>query len=171
MTAPTHAPPRRTEWLALLAAAGGYFCLLCGYYMLRPLREALALEIGPDHYRALFTVAFVFCAALLPLYWWLVGRTPRGRLPWLVYVGSGVLAWTAGKMMVEDPYFHSFVGEVYRLDLILPGLLTAAVLVGVSGGASNGLLLVGVGSACSALGAGDTDPPSGGPSGAGGVRK
>ena len=23
-------------------------------------------------------------AALLPIYWWLVGRTPRGRLPWLV---------------------------------------------------------------------------------------
>ena len=22
--------------------------------------------------------------ALLPIYWWLVGRTPRGRLPWLV---------------------------------------------------------------------------------------
>jgi predicted tellurium resistance membrane protein TerC len=50
------------------------------------------------------------------------------RLPWLVYIGSGVLAWTAGAMMVEDPYFHSFLGEVYSLDLILPGLLTAAVL-------------------------------------------
>jgi AAA family ATP:ADP antiporter len=76
---------RREEWLALLAAAAGYFCLLCGYYMLRPLREALALEVGPDQYRVLFTVAFLFCAALLPVYWWLVGRTPRGRLPWLVY--------------------------------------------------------------------------------------
>jgi YjbE family integral membrane protein len=50
------------------------------------------------------------------------------RLPWLVYIGSGVLAWTAGAMMVEDPYFHSFLGEVYSLDLILPALLTAAVL-------------------------------------------
>ena len=27
-------------------AAAGYFCLMCGYYMLRPLREALALEVG-----------------------------------------------------------------------------------------------------------------------------
>ena len=78
-------PVQRGEWLALSAAAGGFFCLLCGYYMLRPMREALALEIGPDYYRVLFTVAFVFCAALLPGYWWLVGRTPRGRLPWLVY--------------------------------------------------------------------------------------
>ncbi len=74
------------EWLALLTASGGYFCLLCGYYILRPMREALALEIGVEYNRQLFTVAFVCCAALLPLYWWLVGRTPRGRLPWLVYV-------------------------------------------------------------------------------------
>jgi AAA family ATP:ADP antiporter len=91
MTAAVSAAPeprpasRRQERLALLAAAASFFCLLCGYYTLRPMREALALQIGPDHYRILFTTAFVFCAALLPLYWWLVGRTPRGRLPWLVY--------------------------------------------------------------------------------------
>jgi ATP:ADP antiporter, AAA family len=70
----------------LLAAAAGYFCLMCGYYTLRPMREALALEIGVAHNRILFTVAFACCALLLPVYWWLVGRTPRGRLPWLVYV-------------------------------------------------------------------------------------
>ncbi|HUQ11505.1 MAG TPA: hypothetical protein VM146_14425 [Steroidobacteraceae bacterium] len=89
IAAPMAAAPRsrvqRGEWLALAAAAGAFFSLLCGYYMLRPMREALALQIGADHYRVLFTVAFVFCAALLPVYWWLVGRTPRGRLPWLVY--------------------------------------------------------------------------------------
>jgi YjbE family integral membrane protein len=50
------------------------------------------------------------------------------RLPWLVYVGSGVLAWTAGDMVVHDPYFHSFIGDVRSLDIILPGLLTVAVL-------------------------------------------
>jgi YjbE family integral membrane protein len=50
------------------------------------------------------------------------------RLPWLVYVGSAVLAWTAGQMIVEDPYFHGFVGQAGGLELILPGLLTVAVL-------------------------------------------
>jgi YjbE family integral membrane protein len=50
------------------------------------------------------------------------------RLPWLIYLGSGVLAWTAGAMMVEDPYFHSYLGEVDSLELILPALLTVAVL-------------------------------------------
>jgi YjbE family integral membrane protein len=50
------------------------------------------------------------------------------RLPWLVYVGSAVLAWTAGQMIVEDPYFHGLLGQVSGLELILPGLLTVAVL-------------------------------------------
>ena len=50
------------------------------------------------------------------------------RLPWLVYVGSAVLAWTAGQMIVEDPYFHGVVGRVDGLELLLPGLLTVAVL-------------------------------------------
>jgi YjbE family integral membrane protein len=50
------------------------------------------------------------------------------RLPWLVFVGSGVLGWTAGGMMVEDPYFDSVLGEVRGLELILPALLTVAVL-------------------------------------------
>ena len=80
------APARRPEWLALLAAAAGFFCLMCGYYTLRPLREALALEIGVEYNRILFSAAFVCCALLLPVYWWLVARTPRGRLPWLMYV-------------------------------------------------------------------------------------
>lgn len=84
-SAPT-AAPRRLEWLALLAAAAGSFCLMSGYYTLRPLREALALEVGVEYNRLLFSVAFGCSALLLPLYWWLVGRTPRGRLPWLMYV-------------------------------------------------------------------------------------
>jgi AAA family ATP:ADP antiporter len=100
---------RREEWLALGAAAAGYFCLLCGYYTLRPLREALALEIGVEYNRVLFAVAFACCAVLLPLYWWLVGRTPRGRLPWLVYA----------------PFVLVFVGLALGLDR-LPGDRTVA---------------------------------------------
>lgn len=90
-------PPRavgRQERLALAAAAGGYFCLLCGYYMLRPLREALALEVGVRNNSWLFTAVLVCSAALLPVYWWLVGHTPRGRLLWYVY-GAFVLVFLA----------------------------------------------------------------------------
>ena len=77
-------PAFREERRALLAAAAGYFFLLCGYYMLRPIREALALEVGVRNNSLLFTAVLVVSAVLLPIYWWFVGRTPRGRLLWLV---------------------------------------------------------------------------------------
>jgi AAA family ATP:ADP antiporter len=67
-------------------AAAGHFCLLCGYYMLRPIREALALDVGPQFNSILFTVVLACSCVLLPIYWWFVARTPRGRLLWLVCV-------------------------------------------------------------------------------------
>jgi AAA family ATP:ADP antiporter len=79
-------PVGREERRALLLAAAGYFCLLCGYYMLRPLRDSLALEVGVRYNRWLFTAVLVCSLVLLPIYWWLVGRTPRGRLLWIAAV-------------------------------------------------------------------------------------
>jgi hypothetical protein len=54
---------------AHVLAAAGFFCLLCGYYMLRPMREALALEVGVQYNSCCSTRAAV-SRALLPIYWW-----------------------------------------------------------------------------------------------------
>jgi AAA family ATP:ADP antiporter len=124
--ATANAPARRPEWQALVAAAAGYFCLLCGYYTLRPMREALALEIGPDYYRILFTVAFVFCAALLPLYWWMVGGTPRGRLPWLVYTPF-VLVFVVLALALRAYPGDRHVAFVYFVALSVANLFLIAV--------------------------------------------
>lgn len=89
--APSHSSARRWyvapgEWPALIAAAGTYFLLLCGYYMLRSLRDAMALEAGRENIPRLFTLTFVVMLAILPVYWLVVGRVPRRQLlPW-VYV-------------------------------------------------------------------------------------
>lgn len=82
-TAP-RVPAGRHERLALLAAASASFCLLGGYYMLRPIRDAMALDAGVSNF-VLFSVVLVCATALLPVYWWVVGRTPRGRILWFVY--------------------------------------------------------------------------------------
>lgn len=79
-------PEGRADRRALLAAAAGYFCLLCGYYMLRPIRETLAASVGVRNFSWLFSAVLLCSLLLLPLYWWLVGRTPRGRLLWYVCV-------------------------------------------------------------------------------------
>ena len=86
-------PPRaRLRWLvaagegrALLAAAMAYFALLAGYYMLRSLREAFALEVGREHIDTLFYVTFGVMLVVLPIYWFVVARTPRRLLFPAVY--------------------------------------------------------------------------------------
>ena len=66
MTTPT-VPVGREERRALLMAATGFFCLMCGYYTLRPMREALALEVGVQRNSILFSVVLIVSAALLPI--------------------------------------------------------------------------------------------------------
>lgn len=90
MTPPANVPIGREERLALFAAAAGYFCLLCGYYMLRPIRESLAIQASVRNNLVLFAVVFAVSCILLPIYWQIVRRTPRGLLLW--YVGVPFVA-------------------------------------------------------------------------------
>ena len=79
-------PAELAERRALWFAAAGFFCLMGGYYMLRPIREAMALEVGREHISILFTVVLLVSSAILPVYWWLVARVPRRWLLVCVYL-------------------------------------------------------------------------------------
>ena len=84
-------------------AAAGFFCLMCGYYTLRPMREALALDVGVEYNSILFSTVLGVSAALLPIYWWFVRRTPRGRLPWLVSTPFVVVFLALAVGLTRDP--------------------------------------------------------------------
>jgi len=51
------------------------------------------------------------------------------KMPWLIYVGAGVLGFTAGQMMVEDPMIEKNL--LHGQELLITGipLLLAAVVV------------------------------------------
>ena len=70
---------------AVFAAAAAYFSLLAGYYMLRSLREAFALEVGRERIGDLFYLTFFVMLVILPVYWFAVARTPRRALLTRVY--------------------------------------------------------------------------------------
>jgi AAA family ATP:ADP antiporter len=70
----------RHELAAVGWAFGYFFCLLCSYYILRPVRDAAAVEIGTERLRWLFTVTFFAMLALVPVFGWLAARLPRQRL-------------------------------------------------------------------------------------------
>ena len=75
---------RPEEVRATLLGFVWFFCLLGGYYLLRPLRDAMGLAGGPDELQWLFTGTFVAMLALVPIFGALVTRlSPRRFVPWV----------------------------------------------------------------------------------------
>lgn len=73
------------ELRATLLGFAWFFCLLAGYYLLRPLRDAMGLQGGADELQWLFSATFVAMAALVPLFGFLVTRLPPRRFVPLAY--------------------------------------------------------------------------------------
>jgi AAA family ATP:ADP antiporter len=62
-----------------------FFCLLCGYYILRPVRDEMAIEGGVQHLPWMMTATFVTLLLVTPLFGWLSARVSRHRLLQIVY--------------------------------------------------------------------------------------
>lgn len=69
----------RGEWRGLLVAFGTFFSLLCGYYMVRPIRETMAVTIGTRYGHWLFTGTFLAMLAATPLFGWVASMFARRR--------------------------------------------------------------------------------------------
>lgn len=64
---------------AALTGAALLFCLFAGYFMLRPVREAMGIAGGVDNLQWLFSATFVVMLLAVPLLGWLGMRVPRRR--------------------------------------------------------------------------------------------
>ena len=73
------------EMRALLWSFAYFFCLLAGYYVLRPVRDEMGLASGIKNLPWLFTATFFVMLAVVPVYGALVARLPRQRFIPLVY--------------------------------------------------------------------------------------
>ena len=62
-----------------------FFCLLAGYYVLRPLRDEMAIAGGVRNLPWLFTATFVVMLAAVPVFGAVVARLPRRQFIPLVY--------------------------------------------------------------------------------------
>ena len=63
-----------------------FFCLLCGYYILRPVRDEMAIEGGVQHLPWMMTATFLTLLVATPLFGYVSARIPRDRLLLAVYV-------------------------------------------------------------------------------------
>jgi len=72
------------ELPAALLAFLYFFALLAAYYVLRPIRDEMAVQAGQAALSTMFTAVFVAMLVLVPVFGALTARFPRRRLlPWL----------------------------------------------------------------------------------------
>jgi AAA family ATP:ADP antiporter len=70
---------RDDELAAVLWSFAYFFCLLCGYYVLRPIRDEMGIQVGTANLAWLFTVTFIAMLAVVPAFGWISSRWPRRR--------------------------------------------------------------------------------------------
>ena len=76
---------RPGEVRALAWSFAYFFCLLAGYYVLRPLRDEMGIAGGVRNLQWLFTATFFVMLAAVPVFGAVVARLPRRRFVPLVY--------------------------------------------------------------------------------------
>jgi AAA family ATP:ADP antiporter len=109
---------------ALLAGFAYFFCLLCGYYLLRPLRDALGLVGGPGQLQWLFTATFIVMLLLVPVFGLLAQRWPPRRFVAVIYrffalniLGFGALFASGVQELAVARVFFVWI-SVYNLFVV-----------------------------------------------------
>ncbi len=98
---------RGAELPAVLAGVAMFLLASAGYFLLRPVREAMGIAGGVENLQWLFTATFVATLAAIPLFGWLAGRARRRRiLPWTYAFFALNLVGFAAAMALrpDDPW-------------------------------------------------------------------
>ncbi|KYF90771.1 MFS transporter [Sorangium cellulosum] len=117
---------REGEVSALLWSFAYFFCVLCSYYILRPVREEMGISGGMDKLPWLFTAVFAAMLAAVPAFSALVARLPRRRFIPIVYrfFASNLLVFF-GLLALGAPRVE--VGKVFYVWLSVFNLFVVSV--------------------------------------------
>jgi len=103
-----------------------FFSVLCGYFVLRPVRDEIGVRAGVEQLPWLFTATFAATLLLVPLFGWIVARVRRrviatatyalcSALLLLTFAGlqsAGVVAWGVG-LFIGISVLNLFIISVF----------------------------------------------------------
>src|SRR5690606_9116497 len=109
---------------AALTGFALFFCIFSGYFMLRPVREAMGIAAGIDQLQWLFTATFAATVLVVPLFAWLSAHVPRSQFASWVYgvfcvnLAAFALAFhSAGESLWVARAFYVWI-SVYNLFVV-----------------------------------------------------
>lgn len=115
-------------WRVLLLAAAYFFFILTSYYMLRPIRETMAIERGADKLPWLMTATLVVMLLVNPAYAFLVSKFPRRRFVPIThyFFGLNIVAFFAATRLLPAETLHS-LGYAFYIWLSVFNLFVVSI--------------------------------------------
>ncbi len=120
----------RHEYYAVAWSFVYFFCVLSAYYMLRSVRETMAVEGGVQNVPWLFSSTFVVMLAVAPVFGWVASRFPRRRfLPWVYYffVLNILLFWGGFSYAIHNDLSFVWLGRAFFVWLSVFNLFVVSV--------------------------------------------
>ncbi|MGB5256042.1 MAG: MFS transporter [Woeseiaceae bacterium] len=120
----------REEYLAVAWSFAYFFCVLCSYYILRPVREEMAVGGGPNTIPFLFIGTFLTMLVASPIFGWVASRYPRRRfLPWvyLFFISNILIFWVIFSRAIDGDTEYVWLGRVFFVWLSVFNLFVVSV--------------------------------------------
>ena len=120
----------RHEYYAVAWSFVYFFCVLSAYYMLRSVRETMAVEGGVQNVPWLFSSTFVVMLAVTPVFGWVASRFPRRKfLPWVYYffVLNILLFWGGFSYAIGNDLSFVWLGRAFFVWLSVFNLFVVSV--------------------------------------------
>jgi len=121
---------RRHEYYAVAWSFVYFFCVLSAYYMLRSVRETMAVEGGVHNVPWLFSSTFVVMLAVTPVFGWVASRYPRRRfLPWVYYFFAAniLMFWAGFSYAIHNDIAFVWIGRAFFVWLSIFNLFVVSV--------------------------------------------
>jgi AAA family ATP:ADP antiporter len=118
------------EYMAVAWSFAYFFCVLASYYILRPVRETMAVGSGPDTILWLFTGTLVVMLTVTPIFGWVASRYPRRQfLPWvyLFFISNIIIFWGIFSFAIDRDVDHIWLGRVFFVWLSVFNLFVVSV--------------------------------------------
>lgn len=164
----------RREIAAVAWSFAYFFCVLSSYYILRPIREAMAVGSGPNTIPYLFIGTFVASLIASSIFGFIASRFPRRVfLPWIylffvinilifwglftnyidtdrdtIWLGRAYFVWLSVFNLFVVSVFWSFMADIYTREQgrRLFGLITSGGSIGaIIGGAATSYIVTDIG--------------------------
>lgn len=112
-----------------------YFCLMCSYFIVKPVRDEMGVVSGVDNLQYLFTATFVVMLVIVPVFGWISTHYAREKfLPYVyiffianilaffilfktgltqVYIARAFYVWVSVYNLFVVSVFWSFMSEIF----------------------------------------------------------